>query len=379
MQAHKYKYFIVLVGLISATFAWILWPLFGAILWAVVTAIVFDPLNQRLSIRLKNRRSLAALATVFIILVIVIVPLLLTAAALAREASGLYGQIQSGELNFAGFFQPVFDALPRWASNPLGRFGFTDLGAVWEKMATAMTNGVQFMATQALSIGQSTVGFFVSLGVMLYLLFFLLRDGRAITQRVKVVIPLPVDQRDALVDKFTVVIRATVNGDILVAVLQGVLGGLVFWFLGIHASLLWAVSMAFLSLLPVIGSALVWFPVALYFLVTGSIWQGIFLIIYGLMIIGLADNVVRPLLVGQAAKMPDYIVLISTIGGIETFGLHGFIVGPVIAAMFLAVWDIFSRSNGTLTKVRPPRRPMPPDGTARGLPEAPASKKAELS
>lgn len=361
MQTLEYKSFLVLIGLVSLAFAWVIWPLFGAVFWAAVIAIVFDPLNQRLLIVMKNRRSFAALATVLIILVIIIVPLLVTAAALAQEASGIYGQVQSGELNFGRFFQPVFDALPRWASNPLGRFGLTNLGAVWEKMAAAMTNGIQFMATQALSIGQSTFSFFISLGVMLYLLFFLLRDGEALAERVKDVIPLRVEQREALVDKFTVVIRATVKGDILVAVLQGALGGLVFSFLGIHASLLWAVSMAFLSLLPVIGSAIVWFPVALYFMATGSIWQGIFLIAYGLIVIGLVDNILRPLLVGHATKIPDYVVLISTIGGIETFGLHGFIIGPVIAAMFLSVWDIFSKSTRVSPEGRALKRARPPD------------------
>ena len=366
MQTLEYKSFLVLIGLVSLAFAWVLWPLFGAVFWAAVIAIVFDPLNQRLLITLKNRRSFAALATVLIILVIVIVPLLIVAAALAKETSSLYGQIQSGELNLGHFFQPVFDALPRWASNPLGRFGLTNLGAVWEKIALAMTNGIQFMATHALSIGQSTFSFFISLGVMLYLLFFLLRDGKVLGERVKDVIPLRVEQREALVDKFTVVTRATVKGDILVAVLQGALGGLAFWLLGVHASLLWAVLMAFLSLLPVIGSAVVWLPVALYFMATGSLWQGIFLIAYGLIVIGLVDNILRPLLVGHATKMPDYVVLISTIGGIETFGLHGFIIGPVIAAMFLAVWDIFWESGRATPQGGAVKRAVSRDGSTQG-------------
>jgi predicted PurR-regulated permease PerM len=187
--------------------------------------------------------------------------------------------------------------------------------------------------------------FVVGLGVMVYLLFFLLRDGLALTRRMKEAIPLRPEQQDALFAKFTVVVRATVKGDILVALLQGVAGGAAFWLLGVRASLLWAVLMAFLSLLPAIGAALVWLPVAIYFLVTGSLWQGVFLILYGLLVIGLVDNFLRPMLVGQATKMPDYVVLISTLGGIQTFGLHGFIAGPVVAAMFLVVWDIFSTSN----------------------------------
>ena len=123
--------------------------------------------------------------------------------------------------------------------------------------------------------------------------------------------------------------------------LQGGLGGLAFWVLGVHAAILWAVLMAFLSLFPVFGAALVWLPVALYFLANGMVWQGIALIAYGVLVVGLVDNLVRPYLVGQATRMPDYVVLISTIGGIASFGMQGFITGPVIAAMFMAVWTTF--------------------------------------
>jgi predicted PurR-regulated permease PerM len=130
-----------------------------------------------------------------------------------------------------------------------------------------------------------------------------------------------------------------------VALVQGALGGLIFWFLGIHAALLWAVVMAVLSLLPVVGTALVWLPVAIYFLVTGARWQSLVLIAYGVLVIGLVDNLLRPILVGKDAKMPDYVVLVSTLGGIEVFGFNGFVIGPVIAAMFMAAWDIFAASR----------------------------------
>jgi predicted PurR-regulated permease PerM len=152
-------------------------------------------------------------------------------------------------------------------------------------------------------------------------------------------------QQRELFSSFTTVIRATVKGNVVVAIVQGALGGLIFWFLGVHAAVLWAVVMAFLSLLPAVGSALVWLPVAIYFLVTGATWQGIVLIAFGVLVIGLVDNVLRPILVGKDTKIPDYVVLISTLGGMAIFGLNGFVIGPVIAAMFMAVWDIFASSR----------------------------------
>jgi predicted PurR-regulated permease PerM len=185
---------------------------------------------------------------------------------------------------------------------------------------------------------------------MLYLLFFFLRDGSEIAQRLKDAIPLRTEQKRALFNKFTIVIRAMFKGTILVAILQGLLGGVIFWLLGIPAALLWGVVMAFLSLLPAVGSALIWLPVALYLLSTGSVWQGLVLIAYGVLVIGLVDNFLRPFLIGMDTKLPDYVVLISTLGGIAIFGLNGFVIGPVIAAMFIATWDIFSTETPTTKK-----------------------------
>jgi predicted PurR-regulated permease PerM len=197
------------------------------------------------------------------------------------------------------------------------------------------------VATQALDVGRNTFDFLVSLTIMLYLLFFLLRDGRALGARIRQAVPLGPKYKERLFSNFTTVIRATVKGNVLVAIAQGALGGLAFWFLGVQAPLLWAVVMAFLSLLPAVGAALVWAPVAIYFLVTGSTWQGIALILWGTLVIGLVDNFLRPVLVGKDTKLPDYMVLLSTIGGMALFGLNGFVIGPVIAALFVASWDLF--------------------------------------
>jgi predicted PurR-regulated permease PerM len=335
----------VLLIAISLALAWILLPFYGAILWGVVAAIMFAPLYRGLARAAGQRRSLAAICTVFIIVIIVILPLTLMAASLAQEASGVYGRVQSGEVDIVRSLQRMLDALPASVMNLLNRFGLGSLAGMQEKLSAGLLKGSQALATQALTIGQNTFEFFINLFVMLYLLFFLLRDQDSLSQRLRDAIPLPPEQLNALRLKFIVVIRATVKGGLLVALLQGALGGVMFWFLGISASLLWAVLMAFLSLLPAIGAGLVWIPVAIYLLATGAVWQGVLLIAYGVLVIGLVDNVLRPILVGQDTKLPDYVVLISTLGGISAFGLNGFVIGPVIAAMFIAVWDIFSASR----------------------------------
>lgn len=336
------KAFLILIVVVSLAFGWILASFYGAILWGVIIAIMFAPLYRLLLRKMPQRPTLAALMMIVLIVMIVILPLTLIAASLTQQAASVYGNVQSGELDFVKLFQRVFDALPQWATGLLDRFGVASLGAMQEKLSAGLVKGSQTIAAQALNIGQSTFDFIVNLAIMLYLLFFLFRDGNALSQRVKDAIPLRAELRDALLKKFTVVIRATVKGSLLVALAQGALGGLIFWILGINAALLWAVLMAFLSLLPAIGAGLVWMPVAIYLLATGSFWEGAILIAYGFLVIGLVDNIMRPMLVGKDTKLPDYVVLISTLGGIEAFGLNGFVIGPVIAAMFIAVWDIFS-------------------------------------
>jgi predicted PurR-regulated permease PerM len=345
MENFEDKVFLLLVAAVSLAFLWVLWPLYGAVLWATIVAILFAPLNRRLARSMRQRRNLAALATVAIVVVIVILPLTLTAASLVAEASTLFKRIQSGELNVRLYFQQVIDALPPWVVRLLDRYELTSLHTVQEKVSRGLMQGSQVVATQAISIGQNTFDFIVSLFVMVYLVFFFLRDGDELVRLIRTAVPLRADQRRALFEQFTVVIRATVKGNIVVALLQGALGGLIFWVLGIHAPVLWAVSMAILSLLPAVGAALVWLPVAVYLLATGAVWQGVVLIAYGMLVIGLVDNVVRPVLVGKDTRMPDYVVLVSTLGGIAIFGPNGFVIGPVIAAMFMATWQIFAASR----------------------------------
>ena len=339
MRTLKDKAFLFLIIAVSLAFAWILSPFYSAILWAIVLAILFAPLF-RLLLR-SMPRSLAALVTALIIILMVILPLTLVAASLVQEATNVYESIRSGQLNVARFIQQAIGVLPAWLEQLGDHLGLKNVEEFQEKLSAGIQTSGAFIASQALSIGQNTFDFIVGFFVMIYLLFFFLRDGDVLAKRIKDAVPLRADQKTALLTKFTIVIRATVKGDLLVAVVQGALGGLIFWLLGVRAPLLCAVLMAFLSLLPAVGSGLVWLPVAVYFLATGAVWHGVILIVYGVLVIGLVDNIMRPRLVGKDTKMPDYVVLLSTMGGIAIFGINGFVIGPVVAAMFIAAWDIF--------------------------------------
>ena len=346
--------FLLLLTLVTLAFLWVLWPYYGAVFWGSVLAILFNALFIRLLRKMPQKRTLAAFVTLSIILVLVILPVGLISALLTQEAANMYQRVQSGDLSFTRYFQQIYSALPSWVSQILDRSGLDNLGLIQERITSSLTQGSQFIATQALSIGQNAFDFFVSFFIMLYLLFFFLRDGGALSRRIKEAIPLEAEIKRQLFSKFTTVIRATVKGNIVVAVVQGALGGLILWFLGIHAPILWGTLMAFLSLLPAVGAAIVWIPVAIYFLATGAIWQGVLLIAFGVLVIGLVDNILRPVLVGKDTKMPDYVVLVSTIGGMSLFGLNGFVIGPVIGAMFMAAWDIFMKAREDLPAEPPP-------------------------
>ncbi len=272
---------------------------------------------------------------------IAILPVIILSVLLVQEGATVYKNIESGELDIAAYLAQFKHSLPPYFQHLLDRFGMGELNGLREKIVKAAMQGSQVLASQAFSFGQGTFEFVVSFFIMLYLLFFFLRDGAELVRKVRIAVPLEENHKRRLQLKFNRVVRATVKGNLVVAITQGALGGAIFWFLDIPSALLWAVLMAFLSLLPAVGAGIVWAPVAVYFLLSGMIWQGVVLGLFGVFVIGLVDNVLRPILVGKDTRMPDYMILISTLGGLAVFGLNGFVIGPLIAALFLSSWALF--------------------------------------
>ena len=347
LQGLENRTFVFLIIAVSLAFAWILSPFFDAILWGTILAILFAPLNRRLLWSMGQRQTAAAFLTVVIVLLIVILPLSLIGSLLVQEALNTFQNFQAGKYDFAGYLQHALDALPNWLRDRLDDFGLMNLASIEEKFSSSLLQGGQFLAGKAFNIGQNTFDFVINLCIVLYLLFFLLRDGEKLIRHIRAAIPLSAVLQRELFSSFTTVIRATVKGNLVVALAQGSLGGLAFWVLGVRAPVLWGVVMTILSLLPAVGSALVWVPVAIYFLLTGAWWRGIALIAFGVCVIGLVDNVLRQILIGKDTKLPDYVVLIATLGGMAIFGIDGFVIGPVIAAMFMAVWGIVASARSS--------------------------------
>ena len=346
LPLHKRAFMLLLIA-VTIGFGFVLSEYSVAIFWGIALAILFAPMHKRMLARMPNSPTLAAFTTLLLSLVVVILPLVLITVSLVKETAVIYERVSSGNISIGVYLQQILDGMPGWMKPWLEKLHLGSMVELQDKITDVTMQASKLAATKAVGLGQNTLGFVIGFGVMLYLMFFLMRDGKTLVQRIWEATPLQPEHKRELAAKFTTVIRATVKGNLAVAAAQGALGGFIFWILGIQGAVLWAVVMAFLSLLPAVGASLVWGPVAIYFMATGSATKGIILATYGIVVIGLVDNMLRPLLVGKDTKMPDYVVLISTLGGMSIFGLTGFVLGPAIAALFMATWEIFAHMQKT--------------------------------
>lgn len=338
-------FFFSLLIVASVAFLAILMPFFVPILWAVTLAVLFMPVQKRLLALLNNRENFAAIVTLLIILFAVIVPTLILSIAVGKEGVTLYQSIADGEIDLSG---PINWAQNTWPSliersESLG----INIEAIKQKLSSSALQGSQWAVSHIFAVGQNTLRFAIMFFLMLYLLFFFLRDGKKIIELIIHVLPIGDESERFLLAKFAEVSRATIKGTLVVGIVQGTIGGITFYLLGIQSAILWGVVMILLSILPAIGSALVWIPAAIYLITNGMLIKGVILIAVGVFIIGMIDNILRPILVGRDTQMPDYLILLSTLGGIALIGISGFVLGPVIAAFFLAIWTMFATDYNT--------------------------------
>lgn len=362
--------FIALVLVTSALFFWMIrafvWPVF----WAAILAVLFHGIHTRLLAACRGRATPAALLSMFAVVTFVVLPFALVAGAIARQGLLLYRGIAAGEINVHGPIDMLERSLPA-VSGFLGRYG-VDLAQLRISVQELAASATQIVATRALGVGQDALWATLMFVLMLYLLFFFFRDGPRIVASMSRVLPLGQERRTRLLLKFTQVVRATVKGNLIVAVVQGGLLALLFWMVGIRTALFWGVITAVLSLLPAVGASFVWVPGAIIMLATGQVWEGLVVLVGGVAITA-TENVLRPIVIGRDTKMPDYLILVSTLGGLAVFGLAGFVAGPVIAALFLVLWELFGEEyvraepDGEPDAVPEPRAASP----APPLPRAP--------
>lgn len=331
-------FFAALLVAVSAAFVWLVRGFVQPIFWAVALGIVFYPMHERLGELLKGRLRLAAALSVIIILLIVVLPLGALVTAVAGEAAGLYDRIRTNEINVPGAIDWIEQRLPL-VIGTLESLNI-DIERLQAQLSSSAVTVSQFVATSAVSIGQDTIRVTVYFFLMLYLLYFFLRDGDKILEGMVHALPFGDDRERHLLERFAAVSRATIKGTLVVGIVQGAIGGIMFWGFGIGAPVLWGVIMALFSIIPAIGPAFIWLPAAIILIANGQLISGIIMILVGSLVIGLVDNLLRPVLVGRDTQMPDYLILLSTLGGLTAFGISGIVIGPIIAAFFLSIWEM---------------------------------------
>jgi predicted PurR-regulated permease PerM len=345
------RVFLALVLATTAFFLWMVRAFLMPVFWAAVFAILFQPLFLLLKHHFAGRRTLAALAATLAVVVSVLVPAALLVAAVAQQALWLYHRVATGDVNLQAPVDFVERHLPA-VTRFLAQYG---IGA--EQVRTSLESAAivttQYIASQALALGQNVMIGTILFLLMLYLLFFFFRDGDTILRAIIRAVPMGDLREERLMRKFAQVSRATVKGTLVVAVVQGALGGVLFSLVGIQAAIFWGVMMGILSLLPAVGPLLIWLPAAVILLATGAIWQGLAVIVCGILIVSMVDNLLRPILIGRETHMPDYLVLVATLGGLTMFGLAGFVAGPIVAALFLVMWEMFADEYAPLDSSRP--------------------------
>tara|TARA_B100000745_G_scaffold79005_2_gene48479 strand:- start:12082 stop:13131 length:1050 start_codon:yes stop_codon:yes gene_type:complete len=329
--------FISLLVAATGLFAWLISGYIFPIFWAVVLTILFYPVHKKFYIATKSRAGLASLLTIGFILVVVLVPIYFSGALVASEAIALYAKFSQSSISSQNVLSQTEALLA-----PLAQFGLnTDM--LQENVAPFIRGLSAQVGNYALDIGRATANTLIATLLMLYILFFTLRDGESIGIRIMRALPLGDEKEKILFSRFVTIVRAMFKGTFVIAIIQGVVGGILFAGVGIESAALWAFVMGLLALIPAVGPAIVWLPASLILLATGDTWQGITVLFVGFVIISLIDNILRPILVAKDTAMSDLLVLLSVLGGLSLFGISGIIIGPVITAFFLSMWELFER------------------------------------
>jgi len=310
------------------------------IFWAIVLSILFGNRYDKLLAYVKGKKNLAAALTLICILLIVIIPVSLVSTAVVNEAIGIADKVQSEEFDLQGKLSSAQENMAPY----LKRLGLptNNIEATFSKLVQNYSNE---FGKRMLGFTQNIFGSIIQIAIMLYVLFFFLRDGKEIRKLIIKYLPMLDSMEHRLINRFQNVAKATVKGSLLIAILQGACGGVLFLLVGVNGAILWGTLMILASLLPV-GGAIIWGPIGILYLIQGSYSQGIIILLVGGLLIGLLDNLLRPRLVGSDIQLPDYIVLLSTLGGISWFGLTGFVLGPVIAALFITSWEMMGETYG---------------------------------
>lgn len=373
-RSFRTAFVLILVAAVTVLFLAVTWPFLKPLLLGALLAGLFRPLYRWFTRHLGGRRSLGALVTLLVLFFLVVGPLSAFLGIVVQQALNVSEQAipwvqqhfgSASSFNAHDWLVQRFPALAHQV--PSQEQLMQNVGALAKAAGGLLVAG-------ASQLTAGTAGFLLDLFVMIYAMFFFLRDGEKIIQKIFYYMPLSHEDEALMLERLSSITRATVKGTLVIGVIQGALAGVAFWVAGIGGAAFWGTVMAILSIVPGIGSALIWVPAVIYLFLTGQALAGTLLLAWCVAVVGTIDNILRPILVGKDAKMPDLLILVGTLGGLFLFGPIGFIVGPIVCGLFLTAWEIYGATfRDILPPVKSLRRSISPAGPeerrARDVPE----------
>ncbi|MFQ5600644.1 MAG: AI-2E family transporter [Candidatus Krumholzibacteriia bacterium] len=356
-------FLLLLLVIISIGFLLMIRRFLMALLLAAIFSGLLQPVYARGLRLFRGRRAPASLCTLLLFVIMVLGPVFTFFGLVASEALRVSEEVTpwvQEQIAEPDKLTRRLDSIPGIARLEPYR------DQILAKVGQLVGSGGRFLFDKLSATTQGTVSFFFQFFIMVYAQFFFLMDGKSILRKILEYMPLPDADEKLILDKFLSVTRATIKGTLVIGIAQGTLAGIAFAIAGITGALFWGTVMAILSIIPGIGAALVWVPAVIILFVTGRMGSGIFLGLFCAVVVGTIDNFLRPRLVGHDVKMHELLILVGTLGGIYLFGAVGFIVGPILAALFVTIWDIYGvvfrdalPRVGLLAEDEPVKRPAP--------------------
>ncbi len=329
--------FFTLMGLVTLLFLYLLKPFFFPLFWAAVIAGIFQPLYRRINRRL-NRPSLSTLLIFLVIAVIILLPAGIVGTLVFNESIQLYGKLSPDPKNIDRGFRDIIGLI---ADNPLADLLNIDKSVLLEKAAEVLRSVTNYIFVNLTTLTQNTLGLLVQFAIMFYALFFFVRDGEKFLRIAMRVLPLGMGRERLLYNRFVATARSTLKVTLIIGGIQGVLGGIIFLITDIEGALIWGLLMIIMAVVPVVGCSIIWGPAGILMLLSGKIWEGILILASGVFVISMVDNLLRPILIGKDVEMHPLLIFLSSLGGIILFGFSGFVIGPIITSMLLAIWTMY--------------------------------------
>lgn len=338
-DSHRRNFLTVLLVVVSVAFIVMMKRFLVPLLLAAIFAALVSPLYRWLLRLFRGRRTLSSLTTLLVVFLVVVVPLTLFAGILVGQAV----QVSNAAVPWIQHqIENPDQFLSRLQALPFADRIMPYQDEILRRVAEVVRAAGTFIINRLSDVTRGTVAFIFDVVILFYAMFFFLIDGRRFLTGIVGSLPLSPQESERIVGRFVSVTRAALASTVVIGLVQGTLGGLALGVVGVPGAAFWGTLMAVFAMIPGVGTAAVWVPVCIYLLATGSVGTGIGLAVYFALVVGSVDNLLRPRLVGRETQLPDLLVLLSTLGGLMMFGAVGFILGPVLAALFVTTWDIFN-------------------------------------